>query len=402
MSILSLDNIAQTFGDFDVFRGISGTIPNDGKVGLVGPNGIGKTTLLLIIAGKATPAAGRIYQAKGTRMGYLPQEASRAFAGQEHTVYAELLTVFDRLREDERRLRQLEQAIAMGSPPAELLEQYSILQESFTLAGGYEYELRIKQVLSGLGFAEDHWQLPLPHLSGGQKTRVLLARLLLEKPDLLILDEPTNHLDVEAVEWLEGTLRIWEGAILIVSHDRYFLDRVVGNIWEMNRTGVQAYRGNYTAYVQQRQERWQKLHQAYEDFQAHVAKEMDYIRRNISGQRTQMAQGKLSRLAREVAAVTANGLDVLGVLKSKGWAYVKGELGVSRIASTVGELHQQIGELQPPRRPSLLNMDLRANQRSGNLVLRTRDLEAGYPGTVLIRCRRYRTAAYRVRGSDRR
>ena len=238
--------------------------------------------------------------------------------------------------------------------------------------------------LPASAFDEANRALPLDHLSGGQKTRVLLGRLLLEKPDLLILDEPTNHLDVEAIEWLEGMLKLWEGAILVVSHDRYFLDRVVNHIWELGREGVQHYRGNYSAYVMQRQDRWQKQQQVYEDFRAHVEKEMDYIRRHIAGQRTQMAQGKLSRLAREVAAVLAGGLDVLGMINSKGWLQLTNELDIGRVATTVGELQGQIGELRPPRRPLELKMNLRAAFRSGELVLRTKDLHIGYPGNHLF------------------
>ena len=223
MAIISISNLGQSFGAFDLFKGLSGSVPNDGKVGLVGPNGIGKTSLLLILAGISQQSAGSIHFARGARMGYLPQEASQAFEGQEHSVYDELLTVFAHLQADESRLRQMEVDMENGRLSDDLFEEYSKLQEKFELAGGYDYNLRIKQALTGLGFSEDQWQLPLPHLSGGQKTRVLLGRLLLEKPDLLILDEPTNHLDVDAVEWLEGMLKLWDGAILVVSHDRYFL-----------------------------------------------------------------------------------------------------------------------------------------------------------------------------------
>ena len=384
MAILSASNIGQSFGAFDLFRGVTGSIPNDGKVGLVGPNGVGKTTLLLILARETTPSAGVIHLARGATMGYLPQESSQAFNGRSHTVYEELLTVFDDLRDDEKRLRQMEQEMAAGKQSDEFMAQYSKLQVQFELAGGYDYDLRIKQVLTGLGFDETNWALPLPHLSGGQKTRVLLGRLLLEKPDLLILDEPTNHLDVDAIEWLEGMLKVWDGAILVVSHDRYFLDRVVNHIWELSREGLQHYRGNYSAYVMQRQDRWQKQQQVYDDFQAHLDKEMDYIRRHIAGQRTQMAQGKLSRLAREVASVLAGGLDVLGMINSKGWLQLTNELDIGRVATTVGELQSQIGELRPPRRPLELKMNLRAAFRSGELVLRTKDLHIGYPGTHLF------------------
>lgn len=384
MAILRAHTVGQSFGAFDVFSGVSATIPQGGKVGLVGPNGVGKTTLLLILAGLSQPSAGRVHIAKGTQLGYLPQEASRAFAGQDHTVYAEMLTVFAALREDEARLRQMEQKMAAGNPPAGLMEAYSQLQTQFELQGGYDYELRIKQVLTGLGFAEADWQMPLPHLSGGQKTRLLLARLLLEQPDLLVLDEPTNHLDVEAVEWLEGTLKVWPGAVLIVSHDRYFLDNVVHAIWEMSRSGVQVYRGNYSAYVQQRQERWERQIQAYADFREHIEKEMDYIRRHIAGQRTQMAQGKLSRLAREVAAFRAGGLDALARIDSKGWLQLTHEMNIRRVATTVGELQQQISELVAPQRPYTLSLPLKASHRSGELVLRTKGLVVGYPGAPLF------------------
>ncbi|MCP5100036.1 MAG: ABC-F family ATP-binding cassette domain-containing protein [Chloroflexi bacterium] len=385
MAILTLSNVSQSFGAFDVFRGVSGSVPNNGKVGIVGPNGIGKTTLLLILAQQATPSTGTIHISRGTKLGYLTQESAEAFVGRDHTVYDEMLTVFDDLRAQEQRLQEMETMMADGTLSAELLSEYSKLQDKFEQAGGYDYQQQIKRVLIGLGFKEPQWTLPLPHLSGGQKTRILLGRLLLESPDLLVLDEPTNHLDVDAIEWLEGMLRVWEGAILLVSHDRYFLDRVVNNIWELSREGMQHYRGNYSAYVLQRQERWEKQQQAYDDFRAHIAKEMDFIRRNIAGQRTQMAQGKLSRLAREVAAVLAGGLGAIRTLNSKGWLQLSDSLGIGRVATTVGELQGQIEELRPPRRPYQLNMALSSEFRSGELVLRTKDLEIGYPGTPLFK-----------------
>ena len=149
-------------------------------MGLVGPNGVGKTTLLLVLAGLAQPSAGSVQIARGTRLGYLPQEAAQAFAGQENSVFDEMLTVFDTLREDEAALRQMEQQMAEGDHSEELMASYSQRQERFEHAGGYDYQIRIRQVLTGLGFAEEDWQMPLPHLSGGQKTRLLLGRLLLD------------------------------------------------------------------------------------------------------------------------------------------------------------------------------------------------------------------------------
>jgi ATP-binding cassette subfamily F protein 3 len=384
MAILSASYLGHSFGAHDLFGGISVSIPDDGRIGLVGPNGIGKTTLLLILAGIIEPATGNVYLARGTRLGYLPQEATEAFSEQEHSVFEEMLLVFEQLRAEGMRLRRLEEAMASGAFSDELFESYSKLQVQFELAGGYDYELRIKQVLTGLGLGQEHWSLPLKHLSGGQKTRVLLARLLLERPNLLILDEPTNHLDVEAMEWLEGVLRTWEGAILLVSHDRYFLDKVTNAIWEMSQSGIETYRGHYSGYLQQRQERWERRQREFEALKARLDKEMDFIRRHIAGQRTQMAQGKLSRLAREVEAIRAGGLTVLQALRSKGWLRLSTEVNLRRPPGTVAELQQAINGLQMPAVPSTLHVPLRASHRSGNIVLRTRELQIGYPGSPLF------------------
>lgn len=380
MAILTASYLSQSFGALDLFSGVSVSIPNDGKIGLVGPNGIGKTTLLLILAGRSAPAAGQVNVAGNARIGYLPQESSDAFSGQTGTVYDAMLKVFADLRAAEAELRRMEMEMGNGAADAALLERYSKRQEAFELAGGYDYPVRIEQVLTGLGFTEEDWRRPLSHLSGGQKTRALLARLLLEAPDLLILDEPTNHLDVTAVEWLENTLSNWDGAVLVVSHDRYFLDKVVNTIWELTAAGVETYRGNYSDYAGQRQERWDQLEQAYQDLQAHLAKEMDFIRRNIASQRTQMAKGKLSRLAREVEAIHAGGLKMIDRLQQQGWAQITNEFELKRPAGTVGELHSRIQALPHPRRPKSLHMTLTAARRSGDLVLRTYDLAIGYPG----------------------
>ena len=382
MAILTTNNLGQSFGAFDLFQGITVSIPNDGKVGLVGPNGVGKTTLLLILAGLAAPTAGQVHRARSARLAYLPQESAAAFAGHDNNIYDEMLSVFGRLREQEARLRQMEEKMAGGAFSDQLFERYSAAQVEFELAGGYDYEVRIQQTLSGLGFDRDQWQMPLDHLSGGQKTRVLLARLLLEKPELLILDEPTNHLDIQAVEWLENTLARWEGAVLVVSHDRYFLDRVVNVIWEMSPGGIEEYRGNYSAYLHQRQERWERRQQEFAAFQARIEKELDYIRRNIASQRTQMAKGKLKRITRELKAVEAGGLQAV---KGKRWSRIADELDISGDDWGVADATAHFKALQPPAgRPPQLNVNLRAGHRSGNIVLRAADLEVGYPGTSLF------------------
>lgn len=383
MSMLTLSNIGQTYGDFDVFGGINASIPNDAKIGLVGPNGIGKTTLLRILAGLDAPHSGSVHISQGTRIGYLRQEAMDAFAERTSTVYAEMLTVFGDIKNQEAALQEMEARMGAGDATAALLDAYSHAQQAFELAGGYEYETRISQVLDGLGFGKEDWNTPLIQLSGGQKTRALLARLLLEAPDLLILDEPTNHLDVEAIEWLEGTLKTWPGALLIVSHDRYFLDRVVDRIWEMSRAGIELYRGNYSAYLLQRQERWERRENEYNAVREKFLKELDYVKRNIARDATNnMAKGRLKRLIREVRVVQAGGLQTM---LDKNWGQVMEEVSISETRWGVMDVEQAIKGLHSPvQRPPVLAMRLKTTLRSGNLVLRTTAMEIGYPGTTLF------------------
>ncbi len=362
MSILSFNNLSQSFGDFDLFQNISGTLAHGDKVGLVGPNGVGKTTLVHALVGETRPTTGAVHLAKQTRVGYLHQEALHAFqANAAAHVYDEMLGVFADLREQAAELEVMTAKMADGTADDSLFEAYSQAQESFERAGGYAYEQRIKQVLNGLGFTADNWHTPITHLSGGQKTRALLARLLLERPELLVLDEPTNHLDINAVEWLEGMLNIWEGTILIVSHDRYFLDRVVKTVWEMSATVLEVYRGNYTAYTQQREERWERKRKELEADQARLAKEMDYIRRNLAGQRTSQAKGKLKRL--------------------------NSELGVDGKALKLWRTEDKLKEYQSQRVQSeakTFNLQLKSDMRSGKLVLRTYDLAVGYNNEPLF------------------
>src|SRR5512136_446075 len=197
MPILSAHNLTLSFGDFDLFRGISVTVANDGKIGLIGANGIGKTSLLMILAGLNQPTSGTIHLARGYRLGYLRQEAVEAFGDRSNTVFNEMLTVFAGLQEQQEQLHVMEAEMS-ASYTEGLLQTYGELQDAFERAGGYDYDLRIRQTLQGLGLGKDYWDSPINHLSGGQKTRALLARLLLEKPDLLMLDELTNLLDFES------------------------------------------------------------------------------------------------------------------------------------------------------------------------------------------------------------
>lgn len=383
MAILTASNLGQSFGAADVFDNISLSIPNDAKIGLVGPNGVGKTTLLLILAGATKPEYGTIHRARNKRIGYLPQEAAQAFNGGEKFVYDEMLTIFTELREEETRLREMEEEMTGGKVSDEFMSQYGAALEQFELSGGYEYDVRIKQVLEGLGFDEEDRGLRLDHLSGGQKTRALLARLLLEKPDLLILDEPTNHLDVAAIEWLESILKAWEGAVLLVSHDRYFLDRVVDTIWEMSSYQIEVYNGNYSAYVNQREERWAERQQNFDDQKERLEKELDYIRRNIAGQRTQMAKGKLSRISRELDAIQRSGMESV---QGKSWSQISNQMGGSRRRPmNVAEAAEAIKGLQKPDGSQRsFTVEMRTSQRSGKIVIRTSHLTVGYPAKPLF------------------
>lgn len=382
MSLLTFHNLGQSFGNIDIFSNLSGSIPHQAKIGIVGPNGIGKTTLLHLLAGKSNPARGVLHWAKGASVGYLHQEAVRAFAHRHNTVYAEMETVFARLQTQAAQMRQMEAAMSRGDFDPELLDRYGALQEQFELAGGYDYDVRIQQVLTGLGFGPEQWDMPIEHCSGGQKTRALLARLLLEKPDLLILDEPTNHLDVDAIEWLESYLRAWIGTLLIVSHDRYFLDSVVDNIWEMSRNGLETYRGNYSAYLRQREERWTLRDEEFTAVQERFLKKLDFIKRNIArASSSDRAQGEMKRLVREVKAVEVGGLTAL----HQSWSQFADNYGVSGDKWNVAELEQRIKALENPNpRRNRIHMELQAAHRSGDIVLRTHKLRIGYPDTPLF------------------
>lgn len=374
MALLSAANLSKSYGPNDIFSNVSLSIPHGGRIAIVGPNGIGKTTLLRVLVGLEEPTEGKVSRAKGLTIGYLAQEA--ALSG-THTVWEECLSAFSDLLEQEAELASLEAAMSDPARADEVLEQYGTLQMAFEQRGGYTYETLIRQTLTGLGFEPDDYQRPISQLSGGQRTRLILAKLLLQGPNLLVLDEPTNHLDIAAVEWLEGYLSQWDGAVLIVSHDRYFLDRVVNNVWEMSRSGLETYRGTYTAYVQQRQERWDLRQQIYESEMERLLKELDYVKRNIAGQNTRQAKGRLRRLSREVEAIQSLGFEAV---RNKNWAEVAAEADLSEHTSSIEEVERRIRSLKPPtNRPPHLHINLRASNRSGDLVLRTRDLAVGYP-----------------------
>jgi ATP-binding cassette subfamily F protein 3 len=376
MSILTADNLGLSFGAFDLFKGISVTIANDSKIGLIGPNGIGKTSLLLILAGINQPTTGKVHIARSRRLGYLRQEAVEAFAHRQNTVYAEMLTVFADLQSRQADLHSLEARMSGGEYSDALLEEYGLQQEAFEKAGGYDYEVRIQQTLEGLGLGKKYWPMPLNHLSGGQKTRALLAHLLLEKPDLLMLDEPTNHLDIEAVEWLERTLHEWEGAMLIVSHDRFFLDNTVNTIWEMSRAGIELYSGNYSAYLLQRQERWEYFERVFTEEKARLLKEVDFIQRNwVRASTHARALGLLRRLTRDLAIVENYG--ILALRSGKKWSEM--DLHTDRPLDVIEAIRKVNGLALPSSRPPAIRPRLTADHTSGTIILRANEVTIGYP-----------------------
>ncbi len=373
MTILSAADLAKSYGPTDIFRGLSLSIPPSARIAIVGPNGIGKTTLLRILVGLEEPTSGSLQRARSLNVGYLPQEA---ILRGKHTLWDECLQAFENLLAMEIEMRQLEAAMSDPEQSEAALERYARLQPEFERIGGYTYETRIRQTMSGLGFEKSDYQRPIQQLSGGQRTRAALARLLLSNPDLLVLDEPTNHLDIHAVEWLEGTLRVWEGTVLIVSHDRYFLDRVVDTIWELGANGLEVYRGNYSAYVQQRQDRWDRRLQIFETEKKRLEKELDYIKRNISGQNVSQAKGKLRRLSREVQAIEKLGVEAL---QDQSWMQISSQIDISNHPLGVEEVERRTRALrEPSNRPPHLHLKLKTSQRSGDLVLRTLNVSVGY------------------------
>lgn len=385
MSILTVDNVGLSFGAFDLFKGVSGTIARDSKIGLIGPNGVGKTSLLLILAGINPPTVGQVYMARGRRLGYLRQEAVTAFADRDNTVYSEMQTVFADLIAQQERLHELEGQMEAGDHTDEelvaLLDAYGELQAQFDRLGGYDYDLRIQQTLTGLGLGRDAWNMPLNHLSGGQKTRALLARLLLEKPELLMLDEPTNHLDIEAVEWLERTLREWDGAVLIVSHDRYFLDNTVNTIWEMSSRGIEVYSGNYSSYLMQRQDRWEYYQRVFEEEKARLLKEVDFIMRNwVRASTHARALGLLRRLSRDLAVVENFG--IMALRSGKKWSEFG--LSVERHLDPIEAQRLVNAITMVNNRPPVIRPRLSSPALGATYVVKADRVTIGYPGNSLF------------------
>src|SRR5512133_1904028 len=248
MSLITVSSLSKSFGAEDLFSGVTFSVAKGARLALVGPNGIGKTTLLRILIGEEEPSGGNVMRPKSLRIGYLSQEADFELRG---VLWDVCLEPFADLIRMQGEVEKLESEMSDPAKREQALVRYGTVQHEFERRGGYVYQVRIKQVLTGLGFDPDDFHMSLDHLSGGQRTRAHLARLLLSNPDLLLLDEPTNHLDIRAVEWLESYLTQWDGGAIIVSHDRYFLDHACNALVEMAISCAEYYRGKYSTYLQE-------------------------------------------------------------------------------------------------------------------------------------------------------
>ena len=348
MAILTGHNLAKWYGAEHIFDGVSLAIERGDKVALVGPNGAGKSTLLKIIAEIEDATQGVVGRARKLRMAYLAQEAHFDAGG---TLIDVAQQAFSHLHEMEVELRELEQLMGDTNHPewAARMDRYGDLQARFEHAGGYHTEHVIERTLEGLGFRPEHFEQDLGTFSGGQTTRAALAVALLQDPDLLLLDEPTNHLDLRALQWLEGFLKDWPGTLIVISHDRYFLDRVTTRTMEMAFGKLEDYPGNYSKFVQLKAERMEFLEKQYAAQQEYVAKTEEFIRRFKAGQRSKEAKGREKRLN----------------------SFVNGRQGLN------GEFIK--GALDKPQKQKALKLNLDTGLRSGELTLTTTDgLLAGY------------------------
>lgn len=335
--LFRLSEITKSYSAHDILRGVSFQVNPNEKVGLVGRNGAGKTTVFRMITGEETPDDGEIIKVNGLKLGLLQQHVD--FSDDE-TVHTAALSAFQRLHDIEAEMRELEVKMAEDFSD-EILEKYADLQAEFEREDGFTYTARAEAILLGLGFSKEKWTLKTTNLSGGQKNRLGLVRLLLSQPDVLLLDEPTNHLDVNAVEWLENFLQSYDKTFVIISHDRYFLDRTCRKIIEIEKGKAISYTGNYSQYLVEREERREAQRRAFENQRSMIAKTEEFIRRNIEGQKTKQAKSRRNMLERmdRIEAVSAD--------KPQG------------------------------------NFKLRKTERTGNQVLTVEELAVGYGENIL-------------------
>ena len=296
MIILQANKIERSFAGEVLFDNISLQVDERDRIALVGKNGAGKSTLLKILVGEEEPTSGEINKKRDLSLSYLAQDSRFESS---NTIYDEMLHVFDDLRKTEKALRQMELAMGekTGADLEKLMQDYDRLSEEFRQAGGFTYEADIRAILNGFKFDESMWQMKIEELSGGQNTRLALAKMLLEKPNLLVLDEPTNHLDIETIAWLENYLVNYSGALLIVSHDRYFLDKVATITLDLTKHSLDRYVGNYSSFVEQKEQKLLTEAKNYEKQQKEIAALEDFVNRNlVRASTTKRAQSRRKQL----------------------------------------------------------------------------------------------------------
>lgn len=296
MIILQGNKLERSFSGDVLFQNISLQVDERDRIALVGPNGAGKSTLLKLLVGEETPTNGEVNTKKDLTLSYLAQNSRFE---SDKTIYEEMLKVFEALRQDEKRLRQMEMDMATvsGQDLTRLMMDYDLLAERFRQQGGFTYEAEIKAILNGFKFDESMWQMTIAELSGGQNTRLALAKMLLEKPELLVLDEPTNHLDIETIAWLENYLANYQGALIIVSHDRYFLDKVATVTLDLTPNGLDRYSGNYSRFMALKAEKLVAEEKQFDKQQKEIAKLEDFVQKNIvRASTTKRAQARRKQL----------------------------------------------------------------------------------------------------------
>ncbi|MCA9249732.1 MAG: ABC-F family ATP-binding cassette domain-containing protein [Phycisphaerae bacterium] len=300
MGLIQLQNVTKEFGSLRVLDGVSVELHSGRITGIVGPNGAGKTTLFRMISGELEPDLGTVTKSRDLKVGYLTQEPT---LNSDATLHDEVLSVFEGLLAIEHRMQQLSEEISHkhdSGDVSELMEQYDRLSAQFEAAGGYAHEQRLEEVLGGLGFSMEDRKLPVSALSGGQRCRAALAKLLLQDHNMLLLDEPTNHLDIDAVRWLEKFLAGHHGGAVIISHDRYLMDRVTDRIIEVDKRRLTPYSGNYSNYIETKERNRLSNERQFQKDKDFIEKERAFIAKHMAGQRTKEAQGRQKRLERRL------------------------------------------------------------------------------------------------------
>lgn len=339
MIIAQAQDLEQRFGGNIIFSNISFSVPDNARIGLVGPNGAGKTTLLKIMTGQQEPTSGQFTINKGLKVGYIAQENG---LDEDKTIWDEMLTVFNDLIEKNKKITKMQEQIADHPEDEDLLKRYDQLAYDFEQEGGFTYQAEIKSILNGFNFKENTWNKVIGTLSGGEKTRLAFVKLLLQKPPVLLLDEPTNYLDLDTLDWLEAFLKNYQGAIITVSHDQYFLDHLANQIFELNFGKLTTFKGNYSQYVKERELMDSQQEAAYEKQQEKIKKEEEFIQKNlVRASTTKRAQSRRKVL-------------------------------------------DKMERIKPPKHKQKVRINFTSERPSGKEVLIAKDLTIGYPDKVMV------------------